>query len=285
MKKWYIAMGVGAFLVVCLAVGIWSFPLVQAAFMLNKVPDFNRFTYEVSLELNEENLSEEQRQFMNVMSWMLNVDKDACSKWKASGTFQEDFTYAKIYCEGLDEPVTEVYFSEKESAINIQMLYETIRQNVRNSHPLLGGLLPEWGYGEYISIEQIEEIFQVDLKEMFRIERPTENRKQGLWQSFLMLTEMDRRKGDNGELQFETDFHTYQVLLEFAEKDENTVIGISGSDTEKSQKIAGYTGEVTFDSPEEIIFPDSLMEEAEIRQFAKLWATLCEMKDKVDKIM
>ena len=285
MKKRYIAMGAGILLVVCLAVGIWSFPLVQAAFMLNRVPDFNRFAYEVSLELNEDNLSDEQRQFMNVMSWMLNADKEACFNWKAAGTFQDDSTYAKIYCEGLSDPVTEVYFSEKESVINIKMLYETIRQNVMASHPLVGGVLPEWGYGEYISIEQIEEIFQVDLKEMFRIERPAENRKQGLWQSFCMLGKMDRRKGDNGELQFETSFNTYQVLLEFAEKDEIPVIGISGSDMEETQKIAGYAGKVTFGNPQAITFPDSLMADEDIEQFARLWATLCEMKDKVDKIM
>lgn len=274
-EKRYIVAGIVTVLVlVFLTLAVWLFPLIRAAFLLHDMAELRGFRYEISMELDEENLSEKQKQLTNVLAWALSGGESSGMSWKVTGRVSDGLAYGQVYCEGCEEPVTELYVGQEEGLINVQMLYDSIRGNLIAHHPLLGSALPEWGYGDFLSSTQMEEIFQVDLEELFRIEELTENHVRSSWESFRVLMAMKSRKGADGGRQFETELGDYQVVLEITKDGEYPSMDIRVSDRTEVKEVASYTGKFAFQEAEKIVFPDSLMAEKEIQQFEKLWSVI-----------
>lgn len=270
--------GIIALCVLLLLIGIWCAPLAKTAYILHKVTDFHRFHYGISLNLNEDNLSGEQQKFVNVMSWLLGVDEQELMTWRLEGICYDDSIYAQLYCEGLKEPVTELYVCKEEKAVNVKMLYESIQNNIVCSYPLAKAVLPEWEYGEYLSFAQIEDIFGVKLEEIFKLEYPLKVEQQSVLQNFLTLTSMERKKGADGERQFGTKMDTYEIWLELKELDESPAVWAEGSDEENSQFLKQWESEIIFDNVEKVSYPESLMEQSDVEKFAKLWAFLTQLR-------
>ncbi|MCI9136276.1 MAG: hypothetical protein HFH48_01730 [Lachnospiraceae bacterium] len=273
MKKKYAVTGAAvAAAAVILGIIIWAMPLLQTAMMFRGVKDYQEFQYEISMELSEKNLSEEEKGLIEVISWCLGAEEGM--SWRVAGRVQGDDVYAELCGEGAEAPVTEIYLCQGKSAVNVEMLYETIRQNIQNLHPLLGRVLPEWKYGAFLSSAQIEEIFQVDLNELLQMELLTENQTPSWRQGIRALSGMKRGKGAHGERQFETEMEDYRLLLEFQREENIPSIDVLASDRTKEQKIAEYSGKVSFEETEEILFPEEFLKDEDVRQFAKLWSRI-----------
>lgn len=275
MKKRYLAAGIGAVLaLVLLTLLIFIFPLVQAAILLHDVSEFQGFEYEMSMELKEENLSESQKKWFSSLAWALGDEENSGMSFQIAGRVSDSLAYGQVYYEGYEEPVTELFFRQGEGRINVKMLYDSIRENLIVQHPLLGAGLWEWEYGEYLSSSQIEEIFQVDFAELFQAEELTGNHNRSFWESFRMLLGMESKKGADGGRQFETELGEYHVLLEIKREGEYPSINLTAFDRTGSREAASFAGAFTFQETEEIIFPDSLMDDKDIQQFANLWSVV-----------
>lgn len=273
MNKKYVVAGItAAAAAVILAVFIWAMPLLQTAMMFRGVEDYREFQYEISLKLAEKNLSREQRQLIEAVSNCLGAKEEMA--WSVAGRVHGESVYAQLYWEGAKEPVTEIYLCQGKSAINVKMLYETIQKNIQSLHPLLGRALPDWAYGTFLSSEQIEEIFQVDLDELLQVELLAEHQTNSTWQSIRMLSKMKRGKGEHGERQFETNVEDYHLLLEFQREEKQPSLRVLASDKTEKQKVGAYAGKISFGETEEIVYPDEFLEDEDIRQFARLWAAI-----------
>lgn len=273
MKRKSLVIGIAAVIlsIVLLCASIFVFPLLRAARTLHRVTSAECVDYKLNITFNQDRLSEKQEQFLKIISRIFEVEEYSCMSWNVNGYMSGAQGYAEVFCAGLDGPVTDVYFSEDRIIVNARMFYEALQGNFSSAHPILGRLLPEWKYSDYISLEQIEEIFGVDIKGMFRLDMPKELSGTNIWNGMLMLSRMERKKGENGAQRFEIDWNGYQTKLEIGKKGREQEITIQGTDEQEDQMIASYEAAVSSGMERDTVYPDSVMETDEIVQFRNLW--------------
>lgn len=277
MKKKYVVISiVGIVAAVIVLLGIWMFPLLRVAATLHSALHAESYDFQVAVTLNKEILSEQQWQFLALMPWVLGIEEDDCLEWSVTGNISEGSGYAKLYGGGLQEPITDVYFRDDQIMVNIKMLYQSLQKNILEEHPMLGSLLPGWEYGDYISLDQIEEIFAVDIEEIFRDHSSFELSGQSFWEVWNMLRGMERKEDKDGRQRFETIFNSYQTVFEIGRKGKAPMLAVLGKDVQGQQPIAGFRTSLSGKKSEKIVFPKSIMKEEEIAKLQKLWSSLIE---------
>lgn len=272
MKKRQAAIAVGAVALALLALGLaaWLFPLFHAAFLLQDAWGAGGFQYGFSVELDEKNLSGQQKQIAQSAAWLFGGNGSSGMDWEINGRVADGLAYGKVYCKGSKNPVTELYAEKSEALINVEMPYQSIRENLASQYPMLGDFLPEWDYGTYLSSAQAEELFQVDLQELFRGGELAESHVPSFWESLRILMGMKRKKGEHGGRQFETEIGDYLVLLEIVKEEGTPVLGFAVTDQTGRKAAVRYVGKITFQEPGEIVVPDSVIEDKDVQQFAEL---------------
>ncbi|MCI8684378.1 MAG: hypothetical protein HFH50_15660 [Lachnospiraceae bacterium] len=276
MKKKYLWAGLGgAFLLVLLVLAVWLIPLVRTVFLIRGMAKSGGFQYEAAVEIEEENLSKQQKDIIRLLSWALTGKENAGMSWEITGRMSEELVYGKVFCQGSSEPVTELYLDQDEAFVNLEMFYDSIRDNVPRQQPFLGSLFPEWKYGAFLSSRQAEEIFQIDLKEWFRPQELAETQTYSVRELLGLLLKLKRQKGPGGERQFVLEAGDYQAVLEIAKKEQAPLLKVLVSDRTESKEVSAYTGTFIFRKTEEIVLPDSKIEDEDIRQLAKLWNAVC----------
>ncbi len=276
MKKKYLWAGLGgALLLVLLVLAVWLIPLVRTVFLIRGMAKSEGFQYEAAVEIEEENLSKQQKDIIRLLSWALTGKENAGMSWEITGRMSEGLVYGKVFCQGSSEPVTELYLDQDEAFVNLEMFYDSIRDNVLRQQPFLGNLFPEWEYGAFLSSRQAEEIFQIDLKEWFRPQELTETQTYSVRELLGLLLKLKRQKGPGGERQFVLEARDYQAVLEIAKKEQAPLLKVLVSDRTESKEVSAYTGTFIFRKTEEIVLPDSKIEDEDIRQLAKLWNAVC----------
>lgn len=251
-----------------LCVVVWAFPLLRAARVWKRMADAGNVDYKINITLDKERLSEGQRQFLETVSRILQAEESACLSWEASGSVSGGQGYAQISCKGLEGFVTDVYFSGDDAFVNARMLYETVQENFTGAHPILGNLLPDWEYSDYISLKQIEEIFQADIMSMCRPNLPGQPSGKSVWDNLAALLRMERKKAEGGRQQFAMRQDGYQVTLEI---EEPSGLAAWGTDVTGGQAIKSWKAEAAGGPAKEISLPETVMEQEEIDRFRELW--------------
>ncbi len=259
---------------VLLVAAIRVFPLMQAARTLHRVMNAECVDFEVDVTLNPDRLSGEQRKLLAAVSWLLETEESTCMSWNIRGYRSGGQGYAEISCKGLEGNVTDVYFSEDETIVNVKMLYEALQKNFSGAHPILGVLLPDWKYSDYVLLEQIEEIFQVDIRSMYHLSPPRELSAGTVWQNLLILRGIERKKSADNRRQFETMWNSYQTTVTVGNIGQAPEISVEGTDGEDKQIIASYNAFISSGAEKQTVYPDSVMGQEEIRQFQDLWGTV-----------
>ncbi|MCI8299499.1 MAG: hypothetical protein HFI69_03985 [Lachnospiraceae bacterium] len=274
MKKRTFAAGAAVLAVIAAALA-WSYPLWHTAYLICSLVKSESIGCQIQVALEQERLSNGQKQFLQTLSWILGIEETDCFKWRAEGTLFDSQGYAQLYCDAFKEPLTELYFSEGSTLVNIRMLYQRLQENFTKEHPLLGTMLPDWKYGAYISLEQIEELFQADLKELFQGNASASIKEQSLWKNLLMLKSMKRQKTRDGDWQFQTIWNHYGIALKTGKSNEGKSFAeVRGVNGEKSRQIKSFVFLFSSEEEKAIEIPDSVMKTEEIRQFQKLWQVL-----------
>ena len=102
MKKKYVAISIIGLVVAAMVFfSIWMLPLLRVAATLHSALHAKSYDYKVAVTLNKEILSEQQRQFLSLMPWILGIEEDDCLTWSVSGSISEGCGYAKLYGGGL----------------------------------------------------------------------------------------------------------------------------------------------------------------------------------------
>lgn len=196
------------------------FPLWEAAKVLKQNMEYGDYAYELEVELKPENLTEAQEKLLKHLTWLTGFSREAMCRLTIRGSVWEDKIHARIYPEGAQEPVTELFLEGDNCVISESAMYNTIRENLLDRHRLLRLIMPEQQEELYISLEQIEQLFDLEL-EAVRTFGALEKRVEiPAWQYFAMLTAMSEEQTENGSA-FEME--TEQVLLRFELEDRGDV--------------------------------------------------------------
>lgn len=266
------------------AAALRLYPAAKAAFILRKAPSFEEFTYSVHVELRRENLAPGQDAFVDALSWLLGVDGENLMSLQVTGEFCQDTLHAVVACEGVEEPLTELWFNGGQGCMNAKQLYDTIRGRLTERYSLLNYMLPEWKYAPYISTEQIEEIFGVSLDHLYGLKDSLPGEKELLMKGFGMLVSMEG-KAVSGGARFEKSLETADIKISVTDEGGIPRLSAEGILKDGSMVANGCRAEISFEDIQALHMPDSLMEQDVVDRFASLWSVLTDLKNKIDELI
>lgn len=293
MKKRKILLTAG--LLVLLALVLWGlvrfFPLWETAKTLWENMNSGQYAYELNVELNQEKLTEGQEKLLMHLTWLTGFDREAMCRLTIKGSVRENRIHAMIYPEGAAEPLTELYSDGDNCVICESAIYNQIRSHLVDEYMILRLLMPRQQEELYISLEQIEQLFDLDMKAIREMGTLTEESELSVWKYFMLLTAMsekteeDRRSFElktekmslGFELGKETDTARVKMLLEIQDPAETIsqneeLISELGFSVPKIQTetVKKLTAVITPGEGGEIQMPESLVDQGIIDIITKI---------------
>ena len=196
MKK---KIGIG---IVCVAaalllvLGIFGYPHWKAAKLLKEHFNPARVDYTLEVQLLEEQMTDEQKQFVEVLSMLTGIDTENFYKLHLEGTTWDGIVEVQVFPDGQENPLFELYLSDESDVMNGAMFYQTVRANLSGGNALIERLLPKWEDHTYVTLEQAEQIFGIDLSAVRNFSLPQiKEPSTASW--FTALLAMKRENGDN----------------------------------------------------------------------------------------
>lgn len=235
MKKGKIVLIV--FLVILLLLGGFLFlrfyPAWKAAKVMEDRTDLAHFTYELELELNKEELPKQYVEIFSSIAEIAKVDEDDLYHLTAKGTVWEDITYVQIYFEDQNESLVEMYLSDEIDVINESKIYKAVRGNLVGRSELLAMLIPEGEDNVYMTLEQANQLFGIDLSGIADFSVPFTEMEFEQKEYFLALAVLSRKKHDNSDL-FALDMERIQLGIDVPKTDTASLVEVHAAMQEPS---------------------------------------------------
>lgn len=196
MKK---KIGIG---IVCVAaalllvLGIFCYPHWKAAKLLKEHFNPERVGYTLEVQLLEEQMTDDQKQFVDVLSMLTGIDTENFYKLHLEGTTWDGIVEVQVFPDGQENPLFELHLSDESEVMNGAMFYQTVRANLSGGNALIERLLPKWEDHTYVTLEQAEQIFGIDLSAVRNFSLP-QIREPSTSSWFMALLAMKRENGDN----------------------------------------------------------------------------------------
>lgn len=196
MKK---KIGIG---IVCVAaalllvLGIFCYPHWKAAKLLKEHFNPERVGYTLEVQLLEEQMTDDQKQFVDVLSMLTGIDTENFYKLHLEGTTWNGIVEVQVFPDGQENPLFELYLSDESEVMNGAMFYQTVRANLSGGNALIERLLPKWEDHTYVTLEQAEQIFGIDLSAVRNFSLP-QIKEPSTFSWFMALLAMKRENGDN----------------------------------------------------------------------------------------
>lgn len=199
-RKKYIIMAVLLLLAAAvIGLGIYFYPKWKAAGLLQEKLSQGRFAYEVRVELDEAALKEGQARVLKILTQLAGFQEDALFTLTIRGVVEEGCTYALIYPKGSSEPLLELYLGSDANVINETMPYNTIRGNLTAKYGLLDYVMPAEQDAVYMTLEQVEQLFDLDLEGVRNFAVPVSKEGLSRLKCFFLLMPMSHEEKGEGD--------------------------------------------------------------------------------------
>lgn len=146
------------------------YPCYQGAGYLQETVDLQRMSFDITVSLSKEKLTEEQTVFLRTMGQITGIPEESLLRLRLKGQTWQDIIYVQVIPSGNTEgsqggqkPLTELYLSSGTDLLNGAMLYAGVHDNLINRYGIPDLFVPEWSGGEYVALEQAEQMFDLDL--------------------------------------------------------------------------------------------------------------------------
>ena len=162
------------FFLLAAAVGacIYSYPIWKDAGVLRRYMAAGQFTFDLEVELDRTALEAGQAKLLENLAKLTGYEEDALFRLRIKGRTRGDKIQALIYPEGEEEPLMELYLSDELDAVNETLPYNTIRKNLVEKVALLDHIMPAELEAVYMTLEQVEQIFDLDLSRIREFHLP-----------------------------------------------------------------------------------------------------------------
>lgn len=200
MKKKKKFSGIPLFLLLAAALGacIYFQPIWKDAGVLQRHMAAGQFTFELEVELDRAALESGQKKLLENLAKLTGYEEDALFRLRIEGCVREDKIRALIYPEGEEEPLIELYLSEKMDAVNETLPYNTIRRNLVEKYALLDHIMPAEREAVYMTLEQVEQIFDLDLSRIREFRLPDLDAGRSVAGYFPLLALASKEKTEQG---------------------------------------------------------------------------------------
>jgi len=212
----------------------WRFyPAWKAAEVMEDRTDLSHFTYELEVELDKEELPKEYVEIFSSIAEIAKVDEEDLYHLTAKGTVWEDITYVQIYFEGQTENLVEMYLSDEMDVVNESKIYKAVRENLVGRSELLAMLIPEGEDNVYMTLEQANQLFGIDLSSVANFSVPLADMTFEQKEYFLALAALSREKHKDSEL-FALDMERIQLGIDVPKTDTDSLVEVHAAMQEPS---------------------------------------------------
>lgn len=180
-------------------VAIYFYPAYRAAGYMAETLNLQKMDYTLEVTINRDELGKKPRMLLDVLAEITGITREGICCLTIRGSVDGDIVYARIYAEGQEEPLTELYLSDELDVVNGAMLYGVMREHFCSRNEMLNQLFPVWEDHKYMSLKQAEDMFEVDLSDLRDFSLPLRERKPSRLQCFFLLALMSREETDAGE--------------------------------------------------------------------------------------
>lgn len=185
-------------LAAALAACIYLYPVWKAAGILQRHMAAGCFTYELDVQVDKTALEAGQREVLENLAKLTGYDEEAMFRLRVSGTVWEDKIQAMIYPQGGTEPLMELYLSNEVKALNETRPYNTIRSNLIGKYEILEHIMPAEMEAIYMTAEQAEQIFHLDLSAVKSFQMPNLGAGKSAVGYFAVLALASKEKLEQG---------------------------------------------------------------------------------------
>lgn len=189
------------FLLAAAAIGvcIGCYPRWKAAGRLQEGLASASFSYELEVALDRRSMEAGQVEVLEKLAKLTGFGEGAMFRFTVRGSVFEDKIHAVFYPMDSEEALIELYLSSDIDVINETLPYNTIRKNLTDRYGLLDYIMPAEKEAVYMTLEQAEQIFGLDLSGLrdFALSVPQETLSRT--RCFLLLWAMTRKTREEGD--------------------------------------------------------------------------------------
>ena len=145
---------------------IYCLPRWKSSEVLLNNADMVHFTFDAEIDFKQENLDGQMKETIDTIALLLGKEEKDLCELHVKGNVYENKIFAEIYPGEEKEPAVSFYLSEEERVINASPFVKAYRDKIAevlSATPLLGNMLPEVPEELFLTTEQVEGIFGVDL--------------------------------------------------------------------------------------------------------------------------
>lgn len=117
-------------------------------------------TLEAALDIQE--LTADQQRFLQVLSRITGLEETEWQELTLRGGYDGEAIRLDVYGKQ-GTLLTRLYLSQDCQAMNLHTLYDMAHASLTEKAGLLARVLPDWNMGDYISLQQLEEAFGLEL--------------------------------------------------------------------------------------------------------------------------
>lgn len=177
---------------VIVVLAIRFYPVYRSAVFLEEKLKLNSMEYSMQVEIDRNELEEKRVKLLDGLASITGTERDAMYRLKIEGSVDGDIIHAYIYPDGQTSPLIELYLSDDIDVINGAILYNAVRENYCGQNELLSYVVPVWSDHEYVKLEQVEQMLEVDLSTVRNFRLPFRDTTPSLKMCFAALAFMQR---------------------------------------------------------------------------------------------
>lgn len=225
---------------VIMIAGFYFYPVWKSAKVLEEKLDFWDCSYELEVELDRDQMEDGQNRVLEVLAELTGYELQAMYSPVIRGSIWEDKIHALIYPKGAAEPIIELYLSDDMVLINEAMLYNVIRSNLLGENTILSFLVPVQEGSAYMSLEQVEELFGIDLSSAREFRLPFDDNGLTAAEYFAGLSVMKHTRDESGD-SFAAETEQAKLQLGLSGEGEAAVITVQFSVEEPAKVLEENT--------------------------------------------
>lgn len=152
-------------LLIVVALVIMAVRIVPVARRLQNALKMQNCAITIEASLDQQALTEDQQKLLQNLSLLTGVDQAQWGELTLQGGYDGSAIELAVY-GGHDTFLTQLYLTQDCQAMDIHAIYDRAYDHLTEKAGLLTLVLPQWNFGDYISLQQLEYAFGLQLGEL-----------------------------------------------------------------------------------------------------------------------
>lgn len=162
-RKHWICRILGILLLLLLtAAVIMALWLVPKALRLRRALTSQSCAVNAEMSLNPRALSTDWQKLLRSLSLLTGLDEAEWKNLKLQGGYEAGTLELTVYTGEKVTPLSRLYLTPECQALDLHMVYDRTYDHLTEHVELLSHVLPQWGLGDYVALQQLEYAFGLD---------------------------------------------------------------------------------------------------------------------------